>query len=161
MRRLFIFLLLLAAAAHAEIISGRVVSISDGDTLTIAEATKQSHTIRLLGIDAPEITQDFGQKARTTLSAFALNQHATAKCKQVERSRGKQCVVVVGGSDVGLEQLRAGMAWWYRQHNAQQSAKERTDYEQAEFMAKIRRFGLWNSKNPMPPWDWRRGRPEE
>jgi endonuclease YncB( thermonuclease family) len=59
---------------------------------------------------------------------------------------------------IGLEQLRAGMAW-YRQENAQQTAQERAEYEHAEFNAKIRRLGLWNTMNPTPPWDWRHGLP--
>jgi endonuclease YncB( thermonuclease family) len=150
---------LLTTTAQAEILSGLIVSIADGDTLMLADTSKQVQTIRLLGIDAPEITQDFGRKAKTALSALAFNQQAIADCK-IE-NRIKLCVVVVGAHDIGLEQIRNGMAWWYKQHSAQQSAKERADYEQAEFTAKIHRLGLWNSKNPAPPWDWRHGRPDE
>lgn len=154
-------LLSLPVVAHAESIIGRVANIVDGDTLTLTDTSNQQHTIRLLGIDAPELTQDFGQRTRTALSALAFNQQATADCRTMDQRLHKLCVVSVGGQDVGLEQIRAGMAWRDKQYNAQQSAKERADYEQAEFMAKIHRSGLWNSKNPMPPWDWRHGRPDE
>nr|MBP8163714.1 thermonuclease family protein [Propionivibrio sp.] len=51
--------------------------------------------------------------------------------------------------------VRTGMAWWNPQHTSLQSTQERADFQQAEFNAKIRRFGLWNSKNPVPPWQWR------
>lgn len=161
MRTLVILLSLLPFAAHAESMIGRVVNIVDGDTLTLADASNQLHRIRLLGIDAPELTQDFGQRTRTALSALAFNQQATADCRTMDQRLHKLCVVSVGGQDVGLEQIRAGMAWWDKQYNAQQSANERADYEQAEFMAKIHRTGLWNSKNPTPPWEWRHGRPDE
>ena len=161
MRTLVILLSLQPVAAHAESIIGRVTNIIDGDTLTLADASNQPHKIRLFGIDAPEITQDFGQKAKTDLSALALGQQATADCRIAERSSSALCVVTVGTQDIGLELIRNGAAWSYPLHAAQQSTKERADYAQAEFMAKIHRYGLWNSKNPTPPWDWRRGRPED
>ena len=48
------------------------------------------------------------------------------------------------------------MAWWYRQYAKDQMQQERVDYEQAELLAKQRRYGLWNSTDPVPPWEWRR-----
>ncbi len=161
MRTLVVLLSLLPIATHAEIIVGRVSNIVDGDTLTLTDTNNQLHKIRLFGIDAPEITQDFGQRAKTDLAALALNQHANADCRMAERPGSVLCVVTVGAQDIGMELIRKGAAWSYPPHNAQQSAKERADYAQAEFMAKIHRDGLWNSKNPTPPWDWRRGRPDE
>lgn len=155
------FLTLLPLISCAETIVGQIIGISDGDTLILADASRASQTIRLLAIDAPELAQDFGQQARTALSAQVANQQATADCRTLDQRLHKLCVVSVAGRDVGLEQIRSGMAWWNKEHNAQQSAKERADYAQAEFMAKIHRYGLWNSKNPTPPWDWRRGRPDE
>jgi endonuclease YncB( thermonuclease family) len=71
-RYLIVFLLMLSATARAEIITGRVVGIADGDTLTLLDATNQQHKIRLAGIDAPEKNQDFGQKSKTNLSAMAF-----------------------------------------------------------------------------------------
>lgn len=157
-----IFLLrAVSATAHAEVISGRVVAISDGNTLMLLDVTNRRHKIRLAGIDAPELTQDFGQKARTNLSALAFNQQAEADCREFDRHQRELCIVTVNGKDIGLEQVRNGMAWLYPKYAVDQTPQGRADYEQAEFRAKIHRFGLWNSKNPTPPWDWRRGLPEE
>ena len=123
--------------------------VIDGDTLDL-----DGERIRLFGIDAPEITQALGQNARTALSALAANQGLSAECRKL----GAQdvCRVRIGGKDIALELLRAGMAWWNPQHASLQTDQERADYQQAEFNAKIRRFGLWNAKNPVPPWQWRR-----
>lgn len=145
----------LSLTAQAETLSGRVVAISDGDTLTLLDASNLPHKIRLSGIDAPEKAQDFGQKAKTSLSGLAFNQTATADCRKRDRYQREICVVYVEGKDVGLEQIRAGLAWWYQDYAKDQTAQERSEYSQAEFMAKIHRFGLWNSKNPVPPWEWR------
>lgn len=151
-------ILMIATTAHAGTIAGRVVGISDGDTLTILDSTNQQHRIRVAGIDAPEKAQDFGQRSKTNLSAMAFNQTATADCPKRDRYGRDVCKIIVNGQDVGLEQIRAGMAWWYKQYSREQSPEDRVDYEQAEFQAKIHRKGLWDSKNPVPPWDWRRDR---
>ena len=150
-----LFLLLtLAATAGAETLDGRVYRVVDGDTLIVLDGANRQREIRLLGIDAPEITQAFGQNARTALSALAANQMPSAECRKL----GAQdvCRVRIGGKDVALELVRAGMGWWNPQHASLQTDQERADYQQAEFNAKIRRFGLWNSKNPLPPWQWHR-----
>lgn len=157
----FALLASMTLAAHAETVTGRVVTIVDGDTLTLLDAANQQHRIRLSAIDAPEITQDFGQNAKTGLSALAFNQPATANCHRASPPAIETCVVTIGGKDIGLEQVLAGMAWWHQQFAGEQSTQEAADYQQAEFNARIRRFGLWHSKNPTPPWDWRHGRAED
>lgn len=53
--------------------------------------------------------------------------------------------------DAGLEQVRAGMAWWYKQYSKEQAPQDREDYEVAEFNAKVRRLGLWADKDPVAP----------
>jgi endonuclease YncB( thermonuclease family) len=55
---------LLLGSAIADTISGRVVGVADGDTLTVLDASKQQHKIRLDGIDAPEKAQPFGQRSK-------------------------------------------------------------------------------------------------
>ena len=146
----------LALVAHAETLNGRISAISDGDALILVDATNRQHPIRLLGIDAPDLGQDFSQPAKTALSALAFNQTANADCRLRDRRMREVCIVQVGALDLGLALIAAGAAWNAPQHSAQLTPLERGDYEHAEFNAKIRRFGLWNSKNPMPPWDWRR-----
>ena len=54
--------------AHADVLLGHVVAVSDGDTITLLDANKQRHVIRLMGIDAPEKAQAYGQKAKESLS---------------------------------------------------------------------------------------------
>jgi endonuclease YncB( thermonuclease family) len=144
--------------AQAESMTGRVADIADGDSLTLQDAQHQQHAIRLAGIDAPELAQDFGQQAKSSLASLALNQPATAVCKQPAPNQPAVCTVNIGGKDIGLAQIGAGMAWWYQQNAMSLSVQAQSDYRQAEFNAKIHRLGFWNSKNPTPPWVWRRGR---
>ncbi len=60
--------LLLASTAYADILTGRVVGVADGDTITVLDADDQQHKIRLGGIDAPEKAQPFGQRAKERMS---------------------------------------------------------------------------------------------
>jgi len=152
---LFMLLLLISTGVPAEMLTGRIVSISDGDTLTLLDAEHVPHKIRVAGIDAPEKKQPFGEKSKTSLSALAHNRTADADCRKIDRYRRNVCVVFVGGKDIGHEQIKAGMAWWYQQYAKEQTKQERIDYEHAEFLAKLHRYGLWSSKNPTPPWEWR------
>lgn len=140
--------------AHAETLTGRVIAVADGDTLTIL-ATRQQYKIRLAGIDAPEKKQDFGQRAKTNLLTLAFGQSASADCRKRDRYQRQICVVSVAGKDVGLAQIRSGLAWWYKRYAREQTPNERLNYEQAEFIAQTHRLGLWSNNNPVPPWDWR------
>ena len=149
------FLVLISAPLWAETLTGRVVGISDGDTLTLLDAGHSQYKIRLSGIDAPEKKQDYGERSKTSLSSLAYNRQAAAHCRKTDRYQRKVCVVFVDGRDVGLEQIKTGMAWWYQQYAKEQTQQERIDYEHAEFQAKSHRYGLWNGKNPAPPWEWR------
>lgn len=143
--------------SQGNVITGRVVSIADGDTLTLLDSARQQHKIRVSGIDAPEKVQAFGQRSKSNLAALAFDREASAECRKTDRYGRSICVVRVNGKDVGLEQIRNGMAWWYRQYAKDQTAQEREEYERAEFEAKAHRLGLWADKNPIEPWNWRRG----
>jgi len=157
----------MAAPVFAETISGIVVGIADGDTLTILDSERRQHKIRLAGIDAPEKTQPFGQKSKASLSAMVFNREVKVigdKKDRYGRTVGKvmaadpNCNVPACPKihDVNLMQVMSGMAWWYRQYAKEQSPQDRENYEVAEFNAKVRRVGLWADKNPVPPWEWRR-----
>lgn len=149
-------LLVAASAAQAEQWQGRVVGIADGDTLTLLDADRRQHRIRLDGIDAPERSQPFGQRARQSLAALAHGREALADCPKTDRYGRAVCRVLVDGVDIGLEQVRRGLAWHYLRYAHEQSAQARVDYARAEQQARNERSGLWSMREPTPPWDYRR-----
>jgi len=158
MRVLFAMLVALAsplAALSAERL-GTVVGISDGDTLTLLDANKTQYRIRLDGIDAPERTQPYGQRARLSLAALAHGRVASADCPKVDRYGRAVCRVIVDGIDLGLEQIRRGYAWHYVKYAHEQRAIDRERYARAESDARLTHSGLWSFSDPVPPWDYRR-----
>lgn len=152
-------LLVQAGQILADTIEGRVVGVSDGDTVTLLDSTKTQHKIRLQGIDAPEAKQAFGQASKRHLSNLVFNRQVTLTCTKTDRYQRKVCVVIVGGVDANLEQVKAGMAWWYRAYAKEQIPEHRAVYQAAEMDAQRQRIGLWRDAEPVPPWEWRhRGR---
>jgi endonuclease YncB( thermonuclease family) len=152
-----LLLVLLPAAARAVEWVGTVVGVADGDTLTLLAADQTPHRIRLDGIDAPEKAQPWGERAKQSLSALAYGRAAHADCAKSDRYGRAVCRVTVDGVDVGLEQVRRGMAWHYVRYAREQPPALRAAYHDAEQQARAARTGLWNGAQPTPPWDWRRG----
>ena len=99
---------------------GKVVNIIDGDTLTLLDEHQQ-YRIRLSGIDAPERSQDFGSKSTKHLSELTFGRYVVADCPKTDRYGRLVCGIRVDGSDIGLEQLEAGLAWHYKKYANEQS----------------------------------------
>jgi endonuclease YncB( thermonuclease family) len=152
--------LLQAGLLLADTIEGRVVSISDGDTITVLDSAKTQHKIRLAGIDAPESKQAFGQASKKHLSDLVFDCDVTLYCGKTDKYRREVCVVLIDGKDANLAQVTAGMAWWYRKYQKEQTAQQRADYEAAEITAKAGRIGLWLDADPVAPWEWRKAKRE-
>ena len=154
-------------ALGAATLTGRIVGVHDGDTITLLDATKTQHKIRLAGIDAPELRQAFGTRSKQNLSEMAYAKDARLECHKTIRNERKLCKVWVQPSDcptcgntldVGHAQVIAGLAWWYRADAKEQSADDQGRYESAEDEARLRKCGLWSDPAPVPPWEWRRNR---
>jgi len=156
----------LCSSVWAEVLTGRVVGVSDGDTITVLDAAKVQHKIRVSGIDAPEKKQAFGQVAKENLSRLVFSKDVDVEWSKLDRYGrivGKVMVTspnCVGACartfDAGLSQVTAGLAWWYRKYAKEQPVDDRPKYEQAELGAQARHQGLWSDKNPVAPWDWRK-----
>lgn len=146
----------LTTATHAENLTGRVVGIADGDTLTLLDATKTQHKIRLAGIDSPEKSQPFGQVCKKSLSDLAYDRVATIESSKLDRYSRVIGKVLIDDRDVNLEQIRRGCGWHYKKYQNEQSLDDRLSYNSAEEAARASKVGLWTDKDPVPPWDWRR-----
>jgi endonuclease YncB( thermonuclease family) len=145
-----------AAAVSAATLRGRVVSIADGDTLTILDGQHKKHRIRLQGIDAPESAQSFGQVSRRYLSSLVAGRDVTVEYQKFDRYDRIVGKVIVGVTDANLEQVRAGLAWVYTDYEEELSPADRSAYHAAEREARSLHRGLWAENNPTPPWVFRR-----
>ena len=157
---IFALCLLVTQLAAAETVVGRVVGIADGDTLTILDGSNRQHKIRLNGIDAPEKAQPFGERQQAEPFPACVRPLRHCGVSQVDRYRRRVCVVRVDGIDVGLAQVAAGLAWWYRKYAGEQTVLERDTYSKLENQARAVGVGLWSEPRPVQPWEWRQRKPQ-
>ena len=148
-------LFLAIGQARADSLTGKVVAVADGDTITVLTAEKKQERIRFQGIDAPERAQAFGNVSKENLASLVFGKQVVveyAKRDKYGRIVGK---VLVEGQDINLEQLKAGLAWFYKYYENELSAADRKSYAEAETAARAAKRGLWKDTNPQPPWDFR------
>jgi endonuclease YncB( thermonuclease family) len=144
------------ALVSAEVnLVGKVISVEDGDTLTMVDDESNLHRIRIGGIDAPEKDQPYGGVSTAYLMELSNGKLATAECHKVDRYGRDVCTVRVNGVDVGLAQLKVGFAWHYKQYSSEQSPEQRQAYAKAEEAGRATAVGLWLQESPTPPWEWR------
>lgn len=162
-------LLAFAVATGAFELEGRVVGVADGDTVTVLDARRVQHRIRLAGIDAPEKGQPFGQRSKQNLSALVFGRPVRIEWHKQDRYGRKVGKVWIAAPDclnqscpktvdANLAQLAVGLAWWHRDYASEQPAADRGRYEFAEADSRKRQVGLWADRAPLPPWEWRRQR---
>lgn len=133
--------------------SARVVSITDGDTLTVLDEQNVQHKIRLAEIDAPERRQPWGDRSREALSALAFGKTVSILQTDTDRYGRTVARVFANGEDINRAMVRDGNAWAYREYLTDQTLMA------TEARARQSRSGLWSLSDAetVPPWQWRRG----
>lgn len=152
---LLMAMLLAAMPVTAETLIGRVVGVADGDTVTVLDASNDQWKIRLMGIDAPEKKQAFGQKSKANLSSLVFNKQVRVEYSKKDKYGRTVGKILVDEIDANLEQVKAGLAWHYKQYQKEQTPEDRSLYSDAEERAMAGHIGLWADPNPTPPWEFR------
>ena len=138
------------APLTAQRFAGRVLDVTDGDTVTVARGRGQV-TVRLFGVDAPEGAQPYGPESTAALSRLVLGKVIDVDMRDVDQYGRLVAAVSVGGADVGEALVRAGAAWHYVEFS------DSAALAAAERDARAARRGLWQMASPLAPWLFRRG----
>lgn len=138
----------LFSSAYAAELHGSIVSIHDGDTITV-QVDRQRIKVRLVDIDAPESKQPFGQQSRQALSALCSGNPVRIETKSKDRYGRSLAGVTCGTTYVNAELVRQGMAWVYDKY-----VQDRSLY-QLQDEARSAKRGLWADPNSIAPWQWR------
>lgn len=149
----FIFLCVLCLSALpvvAETITGQVVRVSDGDTLTLLDDTNTQYKIRLTAIDAPELGQPYGYLSKQALVDLCFKQTASIEVTGKDRYGRLVAIVTCNDTNANEAMLNLGMAWVY-----QRFKKRYPHYDALEQDARYDETGLWMDEDPVPPWVWR------
>ncbi|CAI0415590.1 unnamed protein product [Linum tenue] len=139
-----------ADALHQKIIDSgyRVLNIQNEEVLA------RKYRIRLRGIDAPESSMPYGKEAKEELV-----KHVQGKCLKVhvyDEDRYGRSVGDVYCNGLFMQEimLKKGLAWHYTAYD------KRSELASWEKQARAKRVGLWASKNPHEPWEWRKNKRE-
>jgi endonuclease YncB( thermonuclease family) len=120
--------------------------------------------VRLAGIDAPERRQAYGDLAKQHLSSLVYGKAVVVAWDKRDRygrivghvlARDCSGLTCRYSIDAALEQIKAGLAWHYKQYEKEQAPAERMQYAALEQEARTRRKGLWHDADPIPPWEYR------
>ncbi len=143
--------------AAAQSIEGRVVGVSDGDSITLLTPGNRQLKVRLDGIDAPEDGQEFSAVSKRTLSSWIAGKTVTLKVSGTDRYQRTLGTILLEDQNVNLLMVRAGMAWHFKNYSDDQAL------DAAEKAARAEQLGLWSGFRPIAPWDYRalKNKPQE
>ena len=96
------------------------------------------------------------------MSTLVFGKDVELRPHAIDRYGRTVAMVFVDGRDVGLELIKAGLAWAYEHYLPEASPEIQAQYTAAETAARVSRRGLWvDGKSAIPPWEWRREKHEQ
>jgi len=146
------FLVIILIPSLAIAWSGKVVKVADGDTITVLHDGRRER-IRLYGIDAPEMGQSYGRKAKDALAGMVAGKTVEIKRKDTDRYGRTVGIVMVDSRNVNADMVRAGYAWVYPKYCKERGCR---DWFALERTAREARSGMWADPHIVPPWEWRK-----
>jgi micrococcal nuclease len=141
-------LLALTCLISADSLTGKVVKVTDGDTITVLVENRQIK-IRLNQIDAPEHGQDFGQKSKEALADLIFGKEVRVVTQGEDRYGRTIGDVFVGQTNVNEKLVEDGWAWNFLKYSKSQRLAD------LEKEARAAKRGVWAGRAPIAPWDYR------
>jgi len=149
------FLYITVAEVDAASLFGKVIEVNSGDVITIFNLNRPVR-VRLLGVDAPEIDQSFGDVARKHLADLVYDKSVLVEYAGIDGDHSVNGRVTFEGIDIGVQMIRDGAAWVDPSSQHRLSETDREVYQESEAAARSERRGLWQQENPVAPWEFAR-----
>ncbi len=144
-------LTLLSLFAFAQ---GKVVKVTDGDTLTVLDQNGKFVTVRLYGVDCPEYRQAGGQEAYDYTRELVFLKEVSLTVLNVDRyGREVALVHLPDGRILNQELVADGQAWVYDNYCKESFCAA---WKALQLKAKLEKKGLWKKSSPKAPWIWRK-----
>ena len=152
MMRLFVVVvsLFLSLTVGANELTGKVVRVADGDTITVLDGSNTQHKVRLNKIDAPESGQAYGNVSKKHLSSMVAGKEVKVEWASKDKYGRILGDVTCCSTNVNLQMVKDGLAWHFKHFDNTES------YTQVEKEAKEKKIGLWKDKEPIAPWEFRK-----
>ena len=127
----------------------RVETVHDGDTVTCVDPEGRARKIRLVGIDAPEFGQPYGERGRQALARKLGRGHVRVEGDAHDQHGRLLGTLWIDDRDINRELVAEGWAWAFGGFATDEGLLA------AEAEARRERRGLWADPNPVPPREWR------
>jgi micrococcal nuclease len=147
-----IFFLSLSNCLYSQL-KGRIIGVSDGDSVSLLDEKNVVFKIRLNGIDAPEKKQDFGNASKNFIGDLIYDKFVWVRTNGLDRYGRTIGTIYLNenmiGKSVNEMSLENGMSWHYKKYD------KNILWSNMELKAKEDKIGLWQLQNPIPPWSFR------
>lgn len=147
--------------SHAELLHGMAQRVADGDTVTVEDADGERYRVRLAGIDAPERKQPFGKASTRNIYNNVFDKKVVVDWYKKDRWGRLIGKVMLNGRDLNYEQVAEGYAWHFKKYAKEQTPENRKKYADAEQAAIESKRGLWQDKEVVAPWAYRKTQREK
>lgn len=155
MKKIFLLLVLFFLSSYIfaqKIIQGRIIKVTDGDTVTLLANNNKKIKIRLYGIDCPEKGQAYFAQAKDFLSKKIYNKNVQVEIKNKDQYQRSVGIIWINNKNVNIDLLQQGLAWHYKQYDKSIS------YAQAEKIAQAAKKNIWSLQKPIAPWEFRKNK---
>ena len=140
-------------AVKASLLFGKVIEVNSGDVITIFNLNRPVR-VKLMGIDAPEMNQVFGDVAKKHLSDLVFEKSVLVEYAGIAPDSSLTGRVLLNDADIGAQMIRDGAAWFDPTYGNRLSPTNREVYQQSELAARSEKRGLWQQENPVAPWEF-------
>lgn len=151
MKKILFLLFIFPLLTSAHTLKGKIVRVSDGDTVVLLDSNNKQHKIRLDGIDAPEKGQAYGNKSKEYLSSLIAGKTVIVEYEKKDMYKRILGTIYYKGKNINEEMVRSGYAWIYY-YNKSKHMQELQDE------ARENKLGLWNDKDPINPYYYRKSK---
>ncbi len=152
MKYIILLILLLSSNLASFELRGKIIHISDGDTVHLLTSKNEKNKIRLNDIDAPETKQAFGNKSKENIKKFIYQKDVIVEYKKKDQYKRVLGTIYYQNRDINLQQVKDGYAWVYKKYS------KNPTYFKAEQEARSKKIGLWSDRNPIEPWVFRKNK---
>jgi endonuclease YncB( thermonuclease family) len=147
------FVFLLPCQSSAASLFGKVIEVNSGDVITIFNLNRPVR-VKLLGVDAPEMDQTFGDVSKKHLSDLVFDKSVLVEYSGISSDSSLTGRVLLNNADIGAQMIRDGAAWFDVNNVSRLSVPDREIYQQSEVAARSERRGLWQAEHPTAPWEF-------
>jgi micrococcal nuclease len=143
-----LFTIIMTGWARAESFTGKVTSVTDGNTITVIYSNKERQ-MKISGVDCPDLDQPYGTEAKDFLVALIGGREIWVNVERMDHFNRSISKITLNGEDVAVQVVQAGLGWYDTRYSSNVQIAE------AQARARASKSGLWSQEKPIPPWEFR------